>query len=278
MFIDNEFDNLCKAYKRFYDMDDTLLIRKCLIGAEKVDITKHSLELISIQRVDIPPVITSPWLVSWFEVIIPKGTTKTDHITKVGFLTLKQRDNISHRTNIFVETETNGKKNLNILGVAVYNTEDDGAPIKNAEGSFIYKLALNENDLTFDDISTKAIVVGIFEDCFRFYVSAVGLLNCKNVELENHYPSIKLNKKRIKSGKRPLSEHKTVIIKEIGKPKAKVIDEPGSRQRMHKRRGAWADYRSGNGLFGKLHGIYYKSACYAGDESLGIITHDYEVY
>lgn len=295
MFLDTNFDQIVEAIYQYYgeeqmghafqktfdgklkDVSPLLMVDSMLNKAVKVEVSNHFEELYRLDRAELPPIATSPWSLSWFEASVPASLEKKTRTTKVGFFVTKTLDNIQHKVEIIIKSVVEGETFINVFGSAKYITADDGSLIIKPDGSWDYELGLNEDNLVISDINERNSYENTFVAFLRVVLSSIGLLNCNNIRIETHLPPAKLNKKRIKNGKRPLSEHKTILVERM-KPN-KVNDsggQKGNKQRLHKRPGRWRDYRE-KGLFGKHYGVYYFSEHWAGNENLGVITHDYKI-
>jgi hypothetical protein len=112
-----------------------------------------------------------------------------------------------------------------------------------------------------------------------FIQMALMLLNCKNISTENNYPSMVLNKKRIKQGKQPLFKYHTLVINPVNEKKRSSGEhEPtGIKQRLHFCRGHFKEYTEQNKLFGKHTGLYWWQPMVRGNKELGLVHKDYEV-
>jgi hypothetical protein len=93
------------------------------------------------------------------------------------------------------------------------------------------------------------------------------VLNCGNMDFKNNMPPLALNRKRIKSGKLPLYEFKTLMLKPN---KLNPVDNGGSHAspRLHLRRGHIRNFRNGKKTWVR--------ACAVGSKKLGVIHKDYK--
>lgn len=102
-----------------------------------------------------------------------------------------------------------------------------------------------------------------------FMIRFVAALNCSNTYLVSNEPSAKLQKARLKRGKLPLFEYKTLHVK---LNETRVKKQPGggthASPRVHLRRGHIRHLPQGN---------IWVNACVVGDKSKGVIHKDYEV-
>ncbi len=111
---------------------------------------------------------------------------------------------------------------------------------------------------------------------------AISFLHCKNVTLVGNDPPEKLNRARVKRGKKPLIRYHTLQIE----PMRQVlrtegqIEETGLRKALHICRGHFAHYGDSYGrgkLFGKLEGRYWMPETVKGAAKEGIVVKDYNV-
>lgn len=132
-----------------------------------------------------------------------------------------------------------------------------------------------------DSISLEA------QDCWANSVGPgvaywLTLVNCKNIRaVDNQQASEKLNRKRKRNGNLPLVTYKTL---EIDPTKGNTTRPPigGSTSlsasiALHKVRGHLADYRKGNGLFGRHKGLFWIPAHERGAAENGVVIKTYEV-
>ena len=101
-------------------------------------------------------------------------------------------------------------------------------------------------------------------------ISGLNLLNCNNIELVDNPAPAALNKKRIKKGKLPIYEYKTIQIKP-GKHYSNQSNGASDRSgpRFHLRRGHIRRLPSGN--------TTWVRHCAVGDPSRGKIEKDYSI-
>jgi hypothetical protein len=106
------------------------------------------------------------------------------------------------------------------------------------------------------------------------------LLSCKNVVEVVNPISDKLQKRRRRNGKQPLTEFRTVKISIPGQRVfAKNSSERSSEieKRFHTVRGHFAEYTEKNKLFGKIIGRFWIPAHVRGNKNLGAIHKSYEL-
>ena len=108
---------------------------------------------------------------------------------------------------------------------------------------------------------------------------AMSLMNCKNISFADiaTTPSKRYRKKN----REKKIIFKVLMIDPMGKKaKKKPSGEAGPKQekfkRLHMCRGHMADYRKGNGLFGKYKGVFFVPAHVRGTPRDGMVIKDYE--
>jgi hypothetical protein len=116
------------------------------------------------------------------------------------------------------------------------------------------------------------------EDSYLIALSALGLINTKNVEMLAHEPPEKVNRKRIKSGKHPYTRFYTLKINPINKHKIAETNfhENQGLMSLHLCRGHFKNYDE-KPLFGKYRGTYWWSPIVRGNKENGVIVKDYEL-
>lgn len=132
-------------------------------------------------------------------------------------------------------------------------------------------------DITADDIQAGA--EGLVQDCAMATLFVMGMLNCKNVALEEVVPSRKVQKKREKHGR--LTGERCYIIKVTGKGAragSMALRVPsGQRNAMHWCRGHFRTYTEDAPLFGRVTGTFWIDSHVRGDRVSGAVTKAYEV-
>ncbi|MFA7166295.1 MAG: hypothetical protein WC124_10730 [Desulfoplanes sp.] len=104
------------------------------------------------------------------------------------------------------------------------------------------------------------------------------LFTCKNITTKTTPAPEKLNKKRIKKGKLPIFEYKTLHITLPGKTKKNGLRKSiGTTQRLHMCRGHFKEYTEDAPLFGRITGRFWWQPAVRGDKSKGEIKKDYTV-
>lgn len=107
----------------------------------------------------------------------------------------------------------------------------------------------------------------------------ISFLHCKNVVMKQANPPEKLQKKNIKKRGFPLVRYHVLDIepmKQILKSEGNS-EETGIKKALHICRGHFKDYTQGNGLFGKIKGLYWWDMFLRGDKHEGLILKDYNI-
>jgi hypothetical protein len=108
---------------------------------------------------------------------------------------------------------------------------------------------------------------------------ALSFMHCKNVALEENKPPVKLQEKRLKTGKKPLVKYYTLQID----PMREVLRREGAsaktglRKALHICRGHFATYQRDAPLFGKFVGTFWKPMHLRGRAAHGVVLKDYSV-
>lgn len=108
---------------------------------------------------------------------------------------------------------------------------------------------------------------------------ALSFMHCKNVIVQQVEHPPKLQKARVRRGKRPLITYHVLEVHPI----RKILEAEGEahktglKKALHICRGHFKDYMEGPGLFGKIHGIFWWDAHIRGNKKLGMALKDYQV-
>ncbi len=106
---------------------------------------------------------------------------------------------------------------------------------------------------------------------------AISFLHCKNVILQGEVLPRKIQKKRAKANKPPISKFYVMEIQ----PMRKILSEraPGepAQRALHICRGHFKDYREGRGLFGKVHGLFWWEMHLQGSQEQGVVDKAYKI-
>ena len=108
---------------------------------------------------------------------------------------------------------------------------------------------------------------------------SIALLNTKNIATQEHFPPVKLNKKRIKKGKHPLFTYHTLLLQLPGKQNKSnhPHGQGDNTTRLHLCRGHFKTYTEKSPLLGKFTGRYWWQPQARGNKEAGIIKKDYAV-
>lgn len=111
---------------------------------------------------------------------------------------------------------------------------------------------------------------------------AISFMHCRNVDLLPTEPPERLNRARVKRGKKALARYYTLNIqpmKEILHDEGQV-EKTGLKRALHVCRGHFAHYGEAYGrgrLFGKLEGRFWMPATVKGNLKEGLVVKDYNV-
>lgn len=110
---------------------------------------------------------------------------------------------------------------------------------------------------------------GVFKDTMRLiWLALRAYQNTANTQAGSRYTGANSNKRRVKGGKKPLFEWRTVVIE----PKALPNPPKGGTHaspRHHDRRGHWS--------VSKLGKRYWRRATKVGNPANGVVFHDYQL-
>lgn len=127
------------------------------------------------------------------------------------------------------------------------------------------------------DIPIEELLMSDSEDIGMANMALV-MLNCKNIVTKVVKPPRKLNKKRNKSGKTPISEYKVLRVKLPAKRVKGGRSSGGERlTKLHMVRGHPKIFTKEAPLFGKYTGIYWWSPMLRGDADQGTVDKEYKL-
>lgn len=117
-------------------------------------------------------------------------------------------------------------------------------------------------------------------DLIHISLLTLSFMHCKNIVVNiQRYPQ-QQNKARLRKGKFPLITYRILEIEPI----KKILENEGGKRdiglkkSLHICRGHFKDYMTGDGLFGKIHGIWWWDMQTRGNIKEGISFKDYKVY
>lgn len=126
------------------------------------------------------------------------------------------------------------------------------------------------------DRDEQARTIGLLDP----FLLTISFLHCKKqTKLIEHVPPEKVQRKRARRNKPPLTKYYTLDIeplKEILRTEGRV-HEVGLPKALHICRGHFKDYSQGKGLFGKYKGLYWWDSHIRGNEDVGTVVKDYAV-
>ncbi len=122
------------------------------------------------------------------------------------------------------------------------------------------------------------MITDVVQSMVALVCYAMSLMNCKNISLQDVVTSP--SKRHHEMNRKHEIIFKVLMIDPMGKKRRKKSEAAGpireKFKRLHVCRGHMADYRKGNGLFGKYKGIYFVPAHVRGTPRDGIVVKDYE--
>lgn len=108
-------------------------------------------------------------------------------------------------------------------------------------------------------------------------ISALMLLNCKNVATEQVAPPIKLNKNRQRRGKLPIFDYHILKVIAGKGTSGGSCQGDGTSPRVHLCRGHFKRYTDDKPLLGKHTGLYWWQPHVRGSKEAGVVHKDYSV-
>lgn len=152
--------------------------------------------------------------------------------------------------------------------VCVYRDSDNGdAPM------------FGSLDGPYDTAARRAGVEAGLEQMAAPALLGISFMHCKNVSTMLNNPPEKVQKRRVRKGKKPLKAYYTLGIE----PMANTLDRQGAakktgiKQALHICRGHFATYSPDKPLFGKYAGTFWKPQHVRGNKKHGEIVKDYAV-
>lgn len=108
---------------------------------------------------------------------------------------------------------------------------------------------------------------------------AFSLLNCANVGTAIHRAPPKVQRARARRKAPPMVDYRTLTIGRPGARSGGTTAQSDAEVRLHLRRGHFADYRNGAGLFGRpeLRRVFWISPTLVGNVEAGEVRKDYRV-
>lgn len=267
MFIDdilNNWDELVRD-KSFSDNNKAITCLKSDFenaASFNVDNVKKYLDTKDKISIDDCPNVYPQYPVMWFEwnAVNDEGKIKEGILVTGGG---------------FIENNTDYEYSSFGIGFVQFDTRN----------WIVGELQWNYNKLGICD--RKRIIIPTQTETFTEYVSqialialfSISLMHCKNVSLETINYSEKLNKSRIRKGKKPLVKYHVLNINSM----KRVLDGAGAnsptglRNALHICRGHFKDFSKGGGLFGKYQGLYWWDPQVRGKIQNGVMLKDYKV-
>lgn len=152
------------------------------------------------------------------------------------------------------------------------------------DGDYIGRVIITPESERWDLIATRiskaAMDAMIASEGMAAHVAmlAISLMNCKNVQLEDHEPSAKVSKRHKDRTGVPLVRYTTIALpKPSGPSKAEMTSAVGEPQPWHLVRGHFKTYTQDAPLFGSRVGTWWWGWQTRGSAKNGLVVKDYEV-
>lgn len=136
----------------------------------------------------------------------------------------------------------------------------------------------NYENLSLSEDMEEEINAGM-QHILIFIPCVVRLLNCKNIQTEKIIAPVKLNKKRLSSGKQIIFDYHVLNVMVPSNKKRGYQEQsiPLSHNRVHLCRGHFKEYTSEHPLLGKHVGLYWWQPSVRGQNKTGIVMKDYNI-
>lgn len=134
--------------------------------------------------------------------------------------------------------------------------------------------SFSDKDMELDQES----IMELARETLKISCLAISFLHCKNVKRDKVQASGKLQKRRSKAGKKPITKHYTLCIDPFKKILQRVSTNGGNSvaKSLHICRGHFRNYDD-KPLFGKVRGTFWIAQHVRGDEKVGKIIKDYKI-
>ena len=209
-----------------------------------------------------------PYDTCWFDYIVEFNNTETYDKTiqsyKRGFLIFQDRESVNIIA-FLAGTGTDWNISDVVQRIEFKNTE-------NANVKVIKLFETNNGYTDADDTENLAMDLSLVERSIRLY-------NCKNIQTEKISAPIKLNKKRLKSGRQEIFDYHVLNLVLPSNKKRGYQEQttPLSHNRIHLCRGHFKEYTKEHPLFGKYTGLYWWEPSVRGQNKDGIVMKDYNI-
>jgi hypothetical protein len=170
----------------------------------------------------------------------------------------------------FGETPHEGNAEVGIVGGLLIDRH----------GQVVGKPMVSDNNKGLVDEMKRKGWGSIFRTIIGPALLAITFMHCKSgAHLEEVVPPERLNRARVRRGKKPLVRHHTLVIdglKELLRREG-GIEQHGLKRALHLCRGHFATYSAEKPLLGHFVGTVFRSAHMRGHKKHGVVTKDYEV-
>lgn len=219
----------------------------------------------------IPEYSRPPYLITWLDYDVDESTrnqirafggTNREELIKMGMVVIEKNKKCTLQPFVFAD------KKWKPLRIG-YIYEIDKKDSLYAHDSRIYKnrnLKISDDELWFWQLAFP-----------RMFCVFLRFLSCKNIETQDNLPSLKLNKKRKKTGKQELFTYKTLVIKPIGKKQESQAAQGLWDNRIHLCRGHFKEYTTKKPLFGRITGRFWWQPSVRGRSRDGIVMKNYKI-
>jgi len=226
-------------------------------------------------RYDCLPCVKPPFSVFWIESKNP-GLDEVDvgEITSFGTLicpyATTSQGIVKNRYCAYTILES-GTEITQMPFYWIFDIDDDGKLLALQIGAD----RSNSEEIIAEMQKEKRTIITLFWPALL----AISFMHCKNVTVTEHNPPEKVQKKRQKGNKPPLTKYYTLDIESMKKVLKSEghSDEVGLQRALHVCRGHFKDYSNGKGLFGKYKGLYWWDSNIRGIAEAGEIVKDYNV-
>lgn len=136
----------------------------------------------------------------------------------------------------------------------------------------------NGHDFSVDGLSDSDVSGAFASGIIHPYLLAVSFMHCKNVKRVENVPPPKVQARRSKEGKLPLTKYYTLEIEAMKRTLQTEggISTNGLKRALHICRGHFATYDE-KPLFGKVKGTFWVPQHVKGSKAVGEIVKDYSV-
>ena len=193
-------------------------------------------------------------------------------LTNYKFFFDYERQNAVYQIDVSYTLKYKGIKDKEtVIGPAFY-IDKDGKKIERYLKVPNCQLDMSKsNDYNMRLVNNMSRLYAIFDKIISFTFS---ILNCKNVTVEE------IEKKHLSIHHKTDKRNKNYVLSIRPMHRKKYVGETihtGEKRAMHVRRGHFADYTKGKGLFGKLKGMFWFDDVVVGAKAYGTVNKTYDL-